>query len=72
MYTPPMSRVTAKKNKRSFVEANEQEERVIMPLAPPERHVARGASATEILRSYGITEEQREEVRRELKALGLL
>jgi hypothetical protein len=67
-----MSKVTIRKKKSSSAGVAEQAERAIMPLAPPERHVAPGASATEILRSYGITEEQREEVRRELKTLGLL
>jgi acetyl-CoA acetyltransferase len=67
-----MSKVTAKKDKRSSMEANEREERDLMPLAPPQRHVARGVSASEIRKAYGITDEQMDVIRRELKAMGLL
>jgi hypothetical protein len=67
-----MSKVTTQEKKGASRRSNGSEERIIKPLAPPERHVARGASASEILRTYGITDEQREAVRRELKTLGLL
>lgn len=41
-------------------------------LAPPRRHVAEGASASEIRKGYGITDKELAEARRKLKKFGLL
>jgi len=67
-----MSKVATRKKKSSSPGANGSGERDLQPLAPPERHVVQGASAAEILKTYGITEKQVKSARRRLKDLGLL
>jgi hypothetical protein len=67
-----MSKVAAQEKKGASRRSTGIEGRSVEPLAPPERHVVQGASASEILNFYGITQKEVESARRRLRKLGLL